>query len=325
MPAHPQPTDAETQLIRWLDRIAQSQLDSRAREIDAVKSVAEAERRKQQVRQKILALIGGLPDYTGPLNARVTGRVEKRGYTIEHVIFESLPRFYVTANFYRPNQPGRHPAVLISLGHWDDGKVAEQLTAANLALKGFVALAYDGIGQGERIQAYDRRVGETLGGWSTELHLQAGAPSLLIGDSFARYQIWDSKRALDYLVSRPEVDPERIGCTGCSGDGAITTYIAALDPRVKAAAPACSIPSKACRTSLPPASTRPTTSSYSLPSRGSSSPPSRTSSRSRACARSMTRPGAGTGFMAPRIAWTGPWARENTARHSRCENGFTSG
>jgi hypothetical protein len=232
-------TDAETQLLQWLDRQAQEQLHRRAAEIRAVTTLAAAESRKEQVRKKVLGLLGGLPDYSGPLNAKVTGQIDKQSYVIEKVVFESLPRFYVTADLYRPNRPGRFPAVLIALGHWEEGKVAEQRTAANLAMKGFVVLAYDPIAQGERMQAYDRRVGGTLGGWSTEEHTQAGGQSLLSGESYARYQIWDSKRAIDYLVSRPDVDGERIGCTGCSGGGALTTYIAALDQRVKVAAPAC--------------------------------------------------------------------------------------
>jgi dienelactone hydrolase len=234
-----QATEPETQLTRWLDRIAQGQLDKRDAEIKRIDTVEAAERRKEQVRKKILELIGGLPNYSGPLNAKVTGRINKQNYIIEKVVFESLPHFYVTGNLYRPSKSGRYPGVLIQLGHWDQGKVAEQRLAANFALKGFVAFACDPIGQGERIQAYDRRVGATLGGWSTEEHFQAGAQSLLAGEHFARYMIWDAKRALDYLVSRPEVDAERIGCTGCSGGGTLTTYISALDPRIKAAAPAC--------------------------------------------------------------------------------------
>ena len=231
--------DADTRLLRWLDSIAQQQLDRRAAEIQSIRTVEAAERRKQYVREKILEIIGGLPDYAGPLNAKVTGRIEKPNYVIEKVIFESLPQFYVTANLYLPKQPGRHPGVLIALGHWDEGKAAEQQLAANLAMKGFVALAWDPIGQGERVQAYDSRTRKSLGAWSVEQHFQAGGQSLLAGESFARYRIWDAKRALDYLVSRPEVDAERIGCTGCSGGGTVTTYISALDGRIKAAAPAC--------------------------------------------------------------------------------------
>jgi dienelactone hydrolase len=231
--------DADARLLRWLDQIAQQQLDRRAAEIENIRTVEAAERRKQYVRDKILDLIGGLPDYSGPLNAKVTGRIERANYAIEKVLFESLPQYFVTANLYLPKQPGRHPGVLIALGHWDEGKAAEQQLAMNLATKGFVVLAWDPVGQGERAQAYDARTGKSLGAWSVEQHFQAGGQSLLAGESFARYRIWDAKRALDYLVSRPEVDAERIGCTGCSGGGTVTTYISALDERIKVAAPAC--------------------------------------------------------------------------------------
>jgi hypothetical protein len=113
--------------------------------------------------------------------------------------------------------------------------------ASNLAMKGFVVLAYDPIGQGERQQAYDHRIKGSLAGGSTDQHFQAGAQCILAGENFARYRIWDAKRALDYLLSRPEVETEKIGCTGCSGGGTLTTYISALDPRIKVAAPACYI------------------------------------------------------------------------------------
>ena len=228
-------------LLKWMDGIAQGQLDRRAATIAKVADTTQAAQRQAYVRAKILELIGGLPDYTGPLNARVTGQLERPGFVIEKVIFESLPHLYVTANLYRPNRPGKFPGVLLPLGHWDYGKPAVQQTAGNLALKGFVVLTYDPLGQGERLQIYDKRYEGSLAGGSTEQHLLAGAQSALIGQSFARYRIWDAKRALDYLVSRPEVMADRIGCTGCSGGGTVTTYISALDARIKVAAPACYI------------------------------------------------------------------------------------
>jgi hypothetical protein len=144
---------AEDRFLDWMNQIAQQQLDKREAAVRAVQSVDQAEARKRWVRAKILELIGGLPDYDGPLNARVTGRIEKNRYVIEKVIFESLPQSFVTANLYRPRAQGKYPAVLFPLGHWEMGKVAEEQTAANLALKGFVVLAYDPVGQGERQQA----------------------------------------------------------------------------------------------------------------------------------------------------------------------------
>jgi dienelactone hydrolase len=222
-----------------MDGIAQQQLAQRESMIDSIRSAADADRRRQWVRAKLLEIIGGLPDYHGPLNARVTGRLRNDSYTLEKVIFESLPHYFVTANLYRPNQPGRYPAVLMSAGHTTLGKTENHRMSANLAAKGFVALAYDPVGLGERMQDYDARIGRSIAGCCANEHLQAGAQSRLIGQSVARYFIWDATRALDYLVSRPEVDPARVGAAGCSGGGCLTTYIAALDPRIKAAAPAC--------------------------------------------------------------------------------------
>jgi len=231
----------EDPLLRWMDQIAQEQLARRENTIARIRTIADADLRKKSVRAKLLELIGGLPDYRGPLNARVTGQLANASYTLEKVIFESLPNYFVTANLYRPNQPGRYPAVLMSAGHTTLGKTENHRIAANLAAKGFVALAYDPLGLGERVQAFDRRVGRGIAGCCANEHLQAGAQSLLIGQSVARYFIWDAMRGLDYLLNRTDVDPARAGAAGCSGGGCLTTYIAALDPRIQAAAPACFI------------------------------------------------------------------------------------
>lgn len=224
-----------------MNQIAQRQLQQREDLVAKIQNTADAEARKQVVRRKLMAILGGLPDYNGPLNARITGRLDAQGYAIEKVIFESLPGFYVTANVYRPSQPGRYPGVLLQAGHTQEGKPEGQRLAANLALKGFVVLAFDPIGQGERQQTFEPRIDRPLAGWSVPEHIQSGAQSILVGESVARYFIWDAKRAIDYLVSRPDVDPARLGATGCSGGGALTTLIGALDTRLEAVAPACFI------------------------------------------------------------------------------------
>ena len=187
-------------LLRWMDGIAQQQLQLRETAIAGIHNVADADRRKQWVRQTFLSILGGLPDYSGPLNPRITGQIEAAKYTIEKITFESLPGFYVTANLYRPNQPGRYPGILLQAGHTQEGKPEGQRLAANLALKGFVVLAFDPIGQGEREQTYEPRVDRPLAGWSVPEHIQAGAQNILIGESVARYFIWDAKRAVDYLA-----------------------------------------------------------------------------------------------------------------------------
>src|SRR5437773_639338 len=226
-------------LLRWMNKIAQQELQARENAIAQIRTVSDAEHRKQVVREKILQILGGLPDYNGPLHARITGRIQADGYAIEKIIFESLPGFFVTANLYRPNQPGRYPAVLFQSGHTQEGKPEPQRAAANLALKGFVVLCFDPIGQGEREQTYDPQLKGPAAGWSVNEHIHAGAQSILVGESVARYFIWDAKRALDYLLSRPEVDAARVGAVGCSGGGALTMFLGALDSRLKAVVPAC--------------------------------------------------------------------------------------
>ena len=216
-------------LLKELTAIADRQLRERADAVAAIRDEAAARARQAEVRARILSLIGGLPDYRGPLNARVMKTTRREGFAIDHVLFESLPGYVVTANLYRPDRQGKHPAILMSMGHWDSGKAAGQLLSANLARKGFVVLAYDPVGQGERQQAYDTRMGRSLIGGPTEQHFSNGAAAILMGQSVARYFIHDGMRAIDYLVARPDVDPERIGATGCSGGGTQATYIAALD------------------------------------------------------------------------------------------------
>src|SRR6188768_1095014 len=118
--------------------MAQQQLDERDRTIAAIRTRAEAEQRRSLVRQKLTESIGGLPTHNGPLHARVTGVLQTSTHTIEKVIFESLPGFYITANLYRPNGAGRYPAVLVPAGHTQEGKAETQLVSANLAAKGFI-------------------------------------------------------------------------------------------------------------------------------------------------------------------------------------------
>src|SRR6516164_7451928 len=159
---------ARDPLLQWMDQIAQRKLRERKAVIDQIHAVADADRRKQTVRKRILDLLGGLPDYKGPLNARVTGRLQNDSYTIDKLIYQSLPGLYVTANLYRPNRPGRYPAVLLQAGHTQEGKPEDQRIAANLALKGFVALA---LTPSVKVKESRRIAGSSKGRW------QAG-PSL---------------------------------------------------------------------------------------------------------------------------------------------------
>ena len=237
------PNDSpQAQLTAYLDAIAHKDLERRNSDIAAITTRDQATRRQKLVREKVLALIGGLPNYHGPLNTRPAGVLQHDGYRIEKVIYESLPRFYVTANVYVPTHgTPPFPAVLMPIGHWEGGKEGDREIAIGLAMKGFVALEYDPISQGERVQYYDPDLGGSKVGPSTTEHSHANGQTLLIGDSIARYRIFDGIRGIDYLQSRQDVDPQRIGCAGCSGGGTLTAYISALDDRVKAAMAACYI------------------------------------------------------------------------------------
>jgi cephalosporin-C deacetylase-like acetyl esterase len=223
----------------WINSLAQRQLATRKDGIRLIKSRADAEAHQRTVRAKIMDVYGGLPTYRGPLNARVTGTLDAGSYKIEKVMFESLPRYWVTGNLYVPKGPGKFPAVLYAIGHWNEGKPAAQRMAANLAMQGFVVLAFDPMGQGERFQGYWSRAGVSLVTPGVPQHWTAGTAAVLINQTLSAYFVWDGMRALDYLTGRPEVDADRIGCTGCSGGGTQATYISALDPRVKVAAPLC--------------------------------------------------------------------------------------
>lgn len=208
----------------------------RLEDLAAIHSVAQMQDRATMIRSKLWKLIGGVPEKT-PLNPQVTGTLDRGQYRIENIIFESFPKVYVTANLYLPAQgKAPYPAILAPVGHSDNGKAYHyyQHLYQNLARKGYVVLAYDPFGQGERLQYIDPKTGQSLYGPVGE-HEQAGRPMVLYGDSFTLYCAWDGIRGLDYLISRPEVDSSRLGCTGQSGGGTMTMYLAALEPRLRAA------------------------------------------------------------------------------------------
>src|SRR5437763_354901 len=151
--------------------------------------------------------------------------------------------YVVPALLYVPKAAGPMPGVISPCGHSTNGKAAAayQTLHINLAKRGFVVLTYDPVGQGERSQFWDAGRGRSRFNLSCGEHAVLGNPLYLLGTSLARYRIFDGIRAIDYLTTRPEVDAKRIGCVGNSGGGTLTAYIAALDPRVTAAAIGCYI------------------------------------------------------------------------------------
>jgi cephalosporin-C deacetylase-like acetyl esterase len=211
-------------------------------------------RRWQQERREFFRRqIGAFPERT-PLKARVTGRLQGDGYRIEKVMFESRLRHTVTGNLYLPETTGPHPAILIPCGHSHNGKASGQYQRAAIlfAQNGMAALCYDPVGQGERYQVIDRAGGNShfadmpyklavphpaVRHLCTTEHTLMGAGSILLGENIAQYRIWDGMRAIDYLQSRADIQADKIGCTGNSGGGTLTSYLMALDDRIAAASP----------------------------------------------------------------------------------------
>jgi dienelactone hydrolase len=232
------------------------------------KSKAEWESRAALVRRRILVAEGLWPMPTKtPLHAVIHGRIERPEYTIEKVFFESAPGFYVTGNLYRPkNAKGKMPAVLFAHGHWQDarlslenedtvrkeiaggqerfergGRSKFQSMCVQLARMGCVVWQWDMLGDSDSIQlsrqlvhgfAKQRPAMNTVENWGlfspqAEEHLQ----------SAMGLQTWNSIRSLDFVLSLPEVDAERIAMTGASGGGTQTMILAAIDPRVKLSFP----------------------------------------------------------------------------------------
>ena len=192
------------------------------------------------VRGLIQECFGPFPQRT-PLNPRITGIVERETYRIEKVIFESRPEFFVTANLYVPNNRKLPlPGVVGSCGHSTNGKAAEtyQAFAQSLARIGYAVLIFDPIGQGERLQYPDASLKSKVGAGVHE-HLLLGNQQFLVGEFFGSWRAWDGIRALDYLLSRPEVDPKHVGITGNSGGGTMTTWLCGLESRWTMAAPGC--------------------------------------------------------------------------------------
>ncbi|WP_292034304.1 MULTISPECIES: alpha/beta hydrolase family protein [unclassified Brevundimonas] len=236
--------DNREALTDYLDAIAMAHLDHRRARVDAISDQRQAEAYQASFRLDAVRLMGGLPEARTPLRARTVGAISLDGFSLERVILESQPGFYLTANVYVPATPGAHPAVLLTPGHSADGKVrggVQAQIAAQLARRGVVVMFYDVLGHGERLQTFDPDRGVARAGGATGEHTLAFQQTLPIGDNPARYFVWDAMRGLDYLSSRPDVDATRLGTLGCSGGGMVSAYLAALDPRVKAAAAGCYI------------------------------------------------------------------------------------
>lgn len=235
-------SDVENTQYKYFCSVAFDELSQREEDISILSSKEDWLKRQTLVREKLKKLVGPFPEKT-PLNARVTGVLKREGYRVEKLIYESMPGYYVTAALFIPNKiRGKAPAILNAIGHSKQSfrRDIYQHVIINLVKKGFVVLTYDQMGQGERIQYFDKETGKSRFG-STTQHSYPGAQCFISGYSPAKYFIWDAMRGIDYLLTRKEVDPDRIGMTGLSGGGTSTAFTAAIDNRILAAAPTCFI------------------------------------------------------------------------------------
>ena len=186
--------------------------------------------RAAYLRKQILSAAGLLPlPQRTPLNAHIFGRIENKDYSIEKVYLETMPGYYLGGNLYRPlGRSGKFPGVVSPHGHWDYGRLEHQPLGSiparciNLAQQGYVVFAYDMVGYNDTVQTP---------------HVFGGPREQLWGFGPLGLQLWNSMRAVDFVSSLPEVDPERIGATGASGGGTQTFLLTAVDDRVRVAAP----------------------------------------------------------------------------------------
>ena len=217
----------------------------RSARIAALSNREDAEKYILEVRKKIAAIFD-LPERKSVPEATVTGVVKGDGFRMEKIIIESRKDYPVTTNLYLPeNISSPLPAVLFLCGHAQEGKAAGAYAAgaATLAKKGFAVLVVDPAGQGERYQFTGVKNSWAVNGQCTIEHNMLGKQLWLTGEFFGSWRAHDALSALDYLLSRPETDPSRVGITGNSGGGTMTTFVQALDPRFTMAAPSCYVTS----------------------------------------------------------------------------------
>ena len=194
----------------------------------------EWETRRADIRKNLQQAFGPFPEKPCPLEPKVLGVLERDGYRVEKIIFQTMPGVWMTASAYVPDKPGKLPALLAVHGHWRGARLDPVLQKRCIgpAKVGYFVLAVDAFGAGERA------IGKNLG----EYHGEMVAATLLpAGLTLSGLQVYENMRAVDYLRTRPEVDGTKIAITGASGGGNQTMYAGAWDDRFSAVVPVCSV------------------------------------------------------------------------------------
>lgn len=234
----PEFSDAPNALYHLIADQAYDQLDKRSQKLNKIHTLAGWQQRQQWLKKTLQEAIGPFPEKT-PLHATIVKAHDKDGYRLENIIYESQPGYYVTSALFIPDGARKAPAIVYCSGHSDNGYRSRGYIneILNFVKKGFVVFAFDPMGQGERLQYYNPETKKSRFRWPSYEHSYPGAQLFMTGNTMARNFIWDGIRAVDYLLTRKEVDAGRIGITGRSGGGTQSAYIAAFDQRIKAAAP----------------------------------------------------------------------------------------
>ncbi len=233
---------AAEMMNRYLLEQADAYNLARTERYEALETPEDIAAYQEKMRSFFLEQLGGFPERT-PLNAQTVAQGERDHFRYEKVVFESRPGHHVTGLLFLPKTPGPWPGIIVPCGHSATGKAADayQRAAMLLAANGMAAFCYDPISQGERYMFL--RPDGTPEFSATLEHTILGVGAILTGVNTATYRIWDGMRAIDYLQSRDDIIAERIGCTGNSGGGTLTSYLMALDERILCAAPSCYITS----------------------------------------------------------------------------------
>jgi dienelactone hydrolase len=225
-------------LPNYLTSLARAAYEKRNRALALLTDAPAIHRRQLWARETLWKLIGAQLEKT-PLNARTTGAFEREGYRVEKVVYESRPQLFISANLYVPTA-GKppFPGVLFQMGHSANGKAyaSYQKCCQGLARLGYMVLAFDPMGQGERIGYPDSSGNDTRLSSVDEEHTLPGRQMLLLGETATRYQLWDAIRSLDYLAAHPLVDPTRLASAGQSGGATLTMLLGCVDERLAAAA-----------------------------------------------------------------------------------------
>ncbi len=214
--------------------------EQREADLSGLKTPDDWRRRQAETRAMLPRILGDFGEKR-PLNPQIVGEIERDEYTIEKLVFESQPGYYVPCNFYVPkNRELPAPGVLFTCGHAGEGKGYHLYheCCLGLVLKGYCVLAVEPMGQGERSEYFDPDTGKPTVPLTVSQHHQLLRPSWLVGRSLAGHRTWDMHRACDYLVSRPEVDAAKLAVVGNSGGGQMALLTMAYDERIDVCAAA---------------------------------------------------------------------------------------